>query len=132
MFFIRLLLASAITFCFTSFVFGATVLVDDEIQALRDIAKTLGKTDWNFNEDPCSARSVWAKDLEKDAVNCSCNITNTIGCHVVSMYALSLSLSLSEALTKDLSAKPLKYCVAVHNQNLGLFGISPQTHLFIF
>ena len=30
MFFIRLLLASAITFCFTSFVFGATVLVDDE------------------------------------------------------------------------------------------------------
>ena len=30
MFFIRLLLASAVTFCFTSFVFGDTVLVDDE------------------------------------------------------------------------------------------------------
>ncbi|XP_065615642.1 probable leucine-rich repeat receptor-like serine/threonine-protein kinase At3g14840 isoform X2 [Quercus suber] len=84
MFFIRLLLASAVTFCFTSFVFGATVLVDDEIRALRDIAKTLGKY-WNFDEDPCSAPSVWARDPKNDAVNCNCNIPNTTGCHVVSI-----------------------------------------------
>ncbi|XP_030931736.1 probable leucine-rich repeat receptor-like serine/threonine-protein kinase At3g14840 isoform X1 [Quercus lobata] len=82
MFFIRLLLASAVTFCFTSFVFGATVLVDDEIQALRDIAKTLRKTDWNFRVDPCSAQSVWVKNKD-NAVHCNCSIPNTIGCHVV-------------------------------------------------
>ncbi|XP_050247548.1 probable leucine-rich repeat receptor-like serine/threonine-protein kinase At3g14840 isoform X1 [Quercus robur] len=91
MFFIRLLLASAVTFCFTSFVFGATVLVDDEIQALRDIAKTLGKTDWNFNEDPCSAQSVWVKNLD-NAVNCNCSIPNTTGCHVVSIVLKAQNL----------------------------------------
>ncbi|XP_065615641.1 probable leucine-rich repeat receptor-like serine/threonine-protein kinase At3g14840 isoform X1 [Quercus suber] len=91
MFFIRLLLASAVTFCFTSFVFGATVLVDDEIRALRDIAKTLGKY-WNFDEDPCSAPSVWARDPKNDAVNCNCNIPNTTGCHVVSIYLKEQSL----------------------------------------
>ncbi|XP_050247556.1 probable leucine-rich repeat receptor-like serine/threonine-protein kinase At3g14840 isoform X3 [Quercus robur] len=93
MFFIRLLLASAVTFCFKSFVFGATdtVLVDDEIRALRDIAKTLGKTDWNFNVDPCSAPSVWVKNLD-DAVNCSCSIPNTTGCHVVSIVLRAQNL----------------------------------------
>uniref|UniRef100_A0A7N2MCF9 EGF-like domain-containing protein n=1 Tax=Quercus lobata TaxID=97700 RepID=A0A7N2MCF9_QUELO len=90
MFFIRLLLASAVTFCFTSFVL-ATVLVDDEIQALRDIAKTLGKTDWNFNEDPCSAQSVWVKNLD-NAVNCNCSIPNTTGCHVVSIVLKAQNL----------------------------------------
>ncbi|KAK4576714.1 hypothetical protein RGQ29_027318 [Quercus rubra] len=82
MFFIRLLLASAVTFCFTSFVVGATVLVDDEKQALRDIAKIWGKTDWNFNVDPCSAQSVWVKNSD-NAVKCNCSIPNTNGCHVV-------------------------------------------------
>ena len=74
------------------------------VQALRDIAKTLGKTDWNFNEDPCSA-TVWVKD-QNDAVTCSCSIPNTTGCHVVNMYALSLSLSFT------------MYCVTNHDENL--------------
>ncbi|KAM3696770.1 hypothetical protein ACJW30_06G064600 [Castanea mollissima] len=84
--FIRLLLASAVTFCFTSFVFGATVLVDDEKHALHVIAKTLGKTDWNFNVDPCDPKSGWVRDPIKDAVNCSCSIPNTTGCHVVTIF----------------------------------------------
>ncbi|KAM4092765.1 hypothetical protein ACB094_06G065400 [Castanea mollissima] len=91
MFFIRLLLTSAVTFCFTSFVFGATVLVDDEKQALRDIAKTLGKTDWNFSVDPCSAQSGWVKNLD-NAVNCNCSIPNTTGCHVVSIFLKAQNL----------------------------------------
>ncbi|KAM3696777.1 hypothetical protein ACB098_06G064900 [Castanea mollissima] len=93
MFFIRLLLASAVTFCFTSFVFGATVLVDDEIQALRDIAKTLGKTDWNFSVDPCTPQSGWVRDTIKDAVHCNCSIPNTTGCHVVRIDLKEQNLS---------------------------------------
>ncbi|XP_050247547.1 probable leucine-rich repeat receptor-like serine/threonine-protein kinase At3g14840 isoform X2 [Quercus robur] len=88
------ILRTSVTFCFTSFVFGAndTVLVHDEIQALRDIAKTLGKKDWNFNVDPCSAPSVWVKNLDDDAVNCSCSINNTTGCHVVSIVLRAQNL----------------------------------------
>uniref|UniRef100_A0A7N2MAI9 Glycine dehydrogenase C-terminal domain-containing protein n=1 Tax=Quercus lobata TaxID=97700 RepID=A0A7N2MAI9_QUELO len=82
---------SAVTFCFTSFVFGATVLVDDEIQALRDIAKTLRKTDWNFRVDPCSAQSVWVKNKD-NAVHCNCSIPNTIGCHVVRIHSISATI----------------------------------------
>ncbi|XP_075669451.1 putative leucine-rich repeat receptor-like serine/threonine-protein kinase At3g14840 isoform X3 [Castanea sativa] len=93
MFFIRLLLDSAVTFCFTSFVFGATVLVDDEIQALRDIAKTLGKTDWNFSVDPCTPQSGWVRDTIKDAVHCNCSIPNTTGCHVVRIDLKEQNLS---------------------------------------
>lgn len=77
------------------------------VQALKDIAKTLGKTNWNFSADPCSGEYGWITQADKyNANNVTCghcttsdaaNATGTTDqiCHVVSMYVpLSLSLSL--------------------------------------
>ncbi|GKV45304.1 hypothetical protein SLEP1_g52409 [Rubroshorea leprosula] len=62
------------------------------VRALREIAKTLGKTDWDFRIDPCSGQSGWAtpnatKGFE-NAVNCS---NDTIP-HVVSIELKAQSL----------------------------------------
>ncbi|KAK9204349.1 hypothetical protein WN943_014607 [Citrus x changshan-huyou] len=81
--------------------FGAT-LPYDEVRALKDIANTLGKRNWNFSADPCSGKEGWAdqnpdKGFE-NAVTCNCTYAGGTVCHVVSMYIhkrLSLSLSLS-------------------------------------
>ncbi|GLT81066.1 hypothetical protein SLA2020_524720 [Shorea laevis] len=73
MLFPRLLLASFITFILANFAFTAT-LPDTELKASRDIAKTLGKTDWNFSINPCSGESGWVLPEEgklKNNVNCS-------------------------------------------------------------
>ncbi|KAJ4726505.1 putative Kinase [Melia azedarach] len=86
----RLLFLSLAAFCFTTatLTFAAT-LPENELQALKDIAKTLGKTDWNFSVDPCSGQSGWnisntAMDFE-NVVNCSCSYANDTLCHVVSI-----------------------------------------------
>jgi hypothetical protein len=78
------------------------------VQALKDIAKTLGKKDWNFSADPCSGEYGWITPTADKyfANNVTCGNCTTSDastatstdqiCHVVSMYAtLSLSLSLS-------------------------------------
>ncbi|GMY33863.1 probable leucine-rich repeat receptor-like serine/threonine-protein kinase At3g14840 isoform X4 [Fagus crenata] len=84
MFVIRLLLASAFTFYSTIFAFGAAVLVNDEVQALRDIAKKLENTKWNFSVKPCSGQDPWIED-SKNNVTCDCNFLNGTVCHVVSI-----------------------------------------------
>ena len=63
------------------------------VQALRDIAKTLGQTNWNFHVDPCSGRDRWLEGSDNN-VTCNCNfLDGTVNvCHVVRMY-VSLSLS---------------------------------------
>ncbi|KAK9907156.1 hypothetical protein M0R45_002401 [Rubus argutus] len=82
---------SLLLVCSATFSFGATQLPEDEVQALVDIAKTLGKTNWNFSADPCGHDYGWAnlnpvKGFE-DAVTCNCTIVpNSTICHVTSMY----------------------------------------------
>ncbi|KAK9706854.1 hypothetical protein RND81_07G156500 [Saponaria officinalis] len=50
----------------------------NEVQALREIAKDLRKTNWNFSEDPCSKDTSWfsrsdpAKPDYVNQVNCTC------------------------------------------------------------
>ncbi|GLU15103.1 hypothetical protein SLE2022_316280 [Rubroshorea leprosula] len=83
MLFPRLLLASLIVFFLATFVFASS-LPDDELRALREIAKTLGKTDWNFSIDPCSGESGWVTPKEglfENNVTCS---SDTIP-HIVSI-----------------------------------------------
>ncbi len=63
------------------------------VQALSDIAKTLGQTKWNFNVDPCSGQDRWIEDSDNN-VTCNCDFLGGTVCHVVSMY---VSLSLSHA-----------------------------------
>uniref|UniRef100_A0A5B7CBS9 non-specific serine/threonine protein kinase n=1 Tax=Davidia involucrata TaxID=16924 RepID=A0A5B7CBS9_DAVIN len=64
-------------------------LPKDEVDALRKIAKDLGKGDWNFSLNPCDGNSNWRTPITKDtpltydnAVNCSCD--NDV-CHVVNI-----------------------------------------------
>ncbi|KAJ4726502.1 putative Kinase [Melia azedarach] len=87
----RLLLLSLAVFCFTvnTLTFAAT-LPENEVQALKDIAKTLGKTGWNFGVDPCSGQSGWvntntAVEGFEDVVTCNCSFPNNTDCHVVSI-----------------------------------------------
>ncbi|KAL0443629.1 UNVERIFIED_CONTAM: hypothetical protein Slati_2085600, partial [Sesamum latifolium] len=85
MFFARLLLLSI---CLMGFASGQTRLPADEVESLKVIGRSLGKT-WNFSVDPCSGLSGWAtqnpdKGFE-NAVNCSCTYDNNSTCHVVSI-----------------------------------------------
>ncbi|MFQ6635516.1 hypothetical protein Gotur_032885 [Gossypium turneri] len=59
MLFLRHVLGSIfIVCCLTTLTNGAT-LANDEVEALKWIGKTLGKTGWNFDSDPCSQRHSW-------------------------------------------------------------------------
>ncbi|KAJ6423500.1 hypothetical protein OIU84_024457, partial [Salix udensis] len=86
--FSRLLFASLIAFGLAACAFGAAVLPADEVKALRDIAKTLGKTDWNFSADPCGGQWGWAyqhpEEGSENAVYCNCTFSNGTICHVTS------------------------------------------------
>ncbi|KAM1256885.1 hypothetical protein ACFX2I_030924 [Malus domestica] len=79
-----LLLHSLLVVCFATFAFGAARLPQDEVQALADIAKTLGKTGWDFSVDPCSG---WTNisEVEGFAVTCNCSFDDSTVCHVTSM-----------------------------------------------
>ncbi|KAJ6301650.1 hypothetical protein OIU77_015875 [Salix suchowensis] len=87
--FSRLLFASLIAFGLAAFALGAGVLPADEVKALRDIAKTLGKTGWNFSANPCGGQWGWAnpkaEEGSENAVSCNCTFSNGTICHVTSM-----------------------------------------------
>lgn len=63
-------------------------------QVMKDIAKTLGKKDWNFSIDPCSGKNNWVSSVQvkgfENAVTCNCSFDNATVCHIVSMYVLDL------------------------------------------
>ncbi|GKV45296.1 hypothetical protein SLEP1_g52401 [Rubroshorea leprosula] len=91
MLFPRLLLGPLIVFFLANFVF-ASVLPDDELRALREIAKTLGKTNWDFSIDPCSGESGWVTPTEgllENSVTCS---SDTIPPHIVSIVLKAQNL----------------------------------------
>ncbi|GJW87000.1 probable leucine-rich repeat receptor-like serine/threonine-protein kinase [Tanacetum coccineum] len=78
-----------IVLCVTLLPFGfasidTTRLPSEEVEALREIGRKLGK-DWNFEEDPCSG---WVSNTtyDDDTVSCNCEPNGTI-CHV---YSISL------------------------------------------
>ncbi|XP_054815610.1 probable leucine-rich repeat receptor-like serine/threonine-protein kinase At3g14840 isoform X2 [Prosopis cineraria] len=82
---------SLLTVWLTSFA-SATNLPDDEVQALKDIAKTLGKKDWNFQVDPCSGGNGWLTPNpvrgDENNVTCVCSFlhdNNATVCHVTNI-----------------------------------------------
>ncbi|XP_058747459.1 probable leucine-rich repeat receptor-like serine/threonine-protein kinase At3g14840 [Vicia villosa] len=83
-------------FFFDSFSLGAT-LQQDEVKALIDIGKTLGKKDWDFSVDPCSGRNNWISSTQlqgsENAVTCNCSFQNNTLCHVVSVVLKAQNLS---------------------------------------
>uniref|UniRef100_A0A5B6ZHZ7 non-specific serine/threonine protein kinase n=1 Tax=Davidia involucrata TaxID=16924 RepID=A0A5B6ZHZ7_DAVIN len=89
-------LASVLLICFVAFASGAT-LPRDEVEALKQIGKTLGKTDWNSSEDPCSRQSAsWfdpasTKKVAKN-VTCDCSFENGTVCHIISILLKAQNL----------------------------------------
>ncbi|GAU31586.1 hypothetical protein TSUD_54090 [Trifolium subterraneum] len=73
--------------------FAATTIDPDEKNALKDIAKSLGKEDWNFDIDPCSNKYNWvipSTDPPRlrfvvSNVSCNCFVPGDNFCHVVSI-----------------------------------------------
>ncbi|KAI8551236.1 hypothetical protein RHMOL_Rhmol06G0169200 [Rhododendron molle] len=60
----------------------------DEAMALREIARRMGKRDWDLRKDPCSGQGNWSvpftnnKSFESN-VTCDCTLYNATTCHVV-------------------------------------------------
>ncbi|XP_049934333.1 probable LRR receptor-like serine/threonine-protein kinase At1g07650 isoform X7 [Nymphaea colorata] len=77
------------------------VLDPKEVTALQQIARTLGKTDWNFSVDPCS----WFPPAASNpSVGCECPQNSTTYCHVISIFLRQLGLA--GTLPKELTELP--------------------------
>ncbi|XP_045801008.1 probable leucine-rich repeat receptor-like serine/threonine-protein kinase At3g14840 [Trifolium pratense] len=86
-----------LVFCFiSSFASGATLL-EEEVQVMKDIGRTLGKKDWDFSKDPCSGENNWTSSVKvkgfENAVTCNCSFANATICHIVSIVLKSQNLS---------------------------------------
>ncbi|XP_045801009.1 probable leucine-rich repeat receptor-like serine/threonine-protein kinase At3g14840 [Trifolium pratense] len=86
-----------LVFCLiSSFASGATLL-EKEVQVMKEIAKKLGKKDWDFRIDPCSGESNWTSSVQvsgfENAVTCNCSFANATICHIVSIVLKSQNLS---------------------------------------
>ncbi|KAK7849510.1 putative leucine-rich repeat receptor-like serine/threonine-protein kinase [Quercus suber] len=61
-----------------------------DVKALGEIAKQLGKKDWNTNVDPCINESSWltpkldSRPLYNNSLICNCSYPNSV-CHVVKL-----------------------------------------------
>ncbi|XP_030520422.1 probable LRR receptor-like serine/threonine-protein kinase At1g07650 isoform X2 [Rhodamnia argentea] len=91
----------------TSAILDAAKLHATEVTALREIGRKLGKTDWNFEEDPCSGRGNWAQALDdadgeggsgaktglKSNVTCDCSFNHSTTCHVITIALKVQNLS---------------------------------------
>ena len=90
------------------------------VQALKEIGKTVGKRNWDFDVDPCSGQRNWTSAVQvkgsENAVTCDCSFANNTVCHVISMYVniLSLSLFLYYLLTLSKASLFSKFCAILH------------------
>lgn len=63
------------------------------MNALREIAKELGKKKWNFSLNPCGGDPSWNTNVTdtgsqfKNSVLCDCSYPGGV-CHVVEMYVV--------------------------------------------
>ncbi|KAL3715802.1 hypothetical protein ACJRO7_007537 [Eucalyptus globulus] len=95
----RHLFSMLILLSITNLAAVATLLPQDEVDALKEIAKMLGKSDWDFDVDPCGVEGGWGDNKNNDAttnaVTCK-NFTdahkNTIS-HVISIILQKQSLA---------------------------------------
>ncbi|XP_058209737.1 probable leucine-rich repeat receptor-like serine/threonine-protein kinase At3g14840 isoform X2 [Rhododendron vialii] len=94
---------------FTTFASAATLLPPDEVEALREIGKTLGKTDWDFSGDPCTTFStVTVEPILLFGVSVGfensvkCNCSNDTVCHItrIALKAQDLRGTLPPELTR--------------------------------
>ncbi|CAI9784274.1 unnamed protein product [Fraxinus pennsylvanica] len=95
MFCSRLVLVSLTIVIYSVNLGCSATLAPDEVDALKQIGKTLGKN-WNFDVDPCSEGGNWsipnAPEGSENAVICNCTFVNNTICHVVTIALKSQSL----------------------------------------
>ncbi|KAL6201309.1 hypothetical protein ACLB2K_025023 [Fragaria x ananassa] len=65
----------------------STRLPATEVAALEEIAKQIGKTDWDFSVDPCLWTTPQSDDrpLFNNTLNCNCSFTDG-SCHVINIF----------------------------------------------
>lgn len=60
------------------------------VKVLMEIARKLGKKDWDFGKDPCTGEGNWKLSTgwksAESSVSCECSFNNNSTCHIVSMY----------------------------------------------
>ncbi|GMP74186.1 hypothetical protein CsSME_00031670 [Camellia sinensis var. sinensis] len=82
--------------CFWSLRFSESKLPQDEVDALQQIAITMGAKYWKFNGDSCQVEQVGvtpqAPSGSESTVYCPCNFTNDIYCHVTTIVLKGFSL----------------------------------------
>lgn len=66
------------------------------VDALQEIASTMGATYWKFNGDLCQIEIVGTTPTKPEgsesSVDCECDFDNSTTCHVVRMYSVLISL----------------------------------------
>ncbi|XP_057494278.1 probable LRR receptor-like serine/threonine-protein kinase RFK1 isoform X1 [Actinidia eriantha] len=81
---------------FWSWRFSESKLPPGEVDALRQIATTMGAKYWQFNNDLCQVEKVGITPEEpsgaENSVKCDCNIGNGTYCHVVKIVLKRYSL----------------------------------------
>ncbi|KAJ6724841.1 hypothetical protein OIU85_022732 [Salix viminalis] len=91
--------------CLGLLAFSEAKLVQEEVDALEEIALTLGSKYWKFNADTCQIESVGVTQVPpknaEQRIDCECKNGNNTDCHVTRMYN---SLSLFEELSFECSA----------------------------
>ncbi|KAH1222939.1 putative leucine-rich repeat receptor-like serine/threonine-protein kinase [Glycine max] len=91
----QFLLLQLLALWFTSLAFGANTTQPEEVQALKDMGKILGKKEWDTDIDPCSSQHPWFTpkvDTVENNVTCNCSIPGDNFCHVVSILLKSQNL----------------------------------------
>ncbi|XP_019194517.1 PREDICTED: probable LRR receptor-like serine/threonine-protein kinase At1g07650 isoform X2 [Ipomoea nil] len=72
-------------------------LHQEEVIALKQIAKKLGKTDWDFGKDPCSGGESWSPKIQRKSfettVTCDCSFDNNATCHITAIALKSQNFS---------------------------------------
>ncbi|KAJ6396147.1 hypothetical protein OIU77_021224 [Salix suchowensis] len=95
---LRFYIICSITFISFGFTASASAKLHvQEVRVLREIAKKLGKRDWDFNKDPCSGQGNWSLLDERkgfeNSVICDCSFNNNSSCHLLSIALKSQNLS---------------------------------------
>jgi len=74
---------------------AAQKLPEQEVEALKGIARKLNKTDWDFSVDPCIGSETWVNSTGfiVSNVTCDCSFQNNTECHIISLELMRLNLS---------------------------------------
>lgn len=74
---------------------AAQKLPEQEVEALKGIARKLNKTDWDFSVDPCIGSGTWVNSTGfiVSNVTCDCSFQNHTNCHIISLQLMRLNLS---------------------------------------